>query len=156
MNTVTKLLFTSLFVLFSNSIWAQQSQDYGDFVVHYNAINTNLLPPQVAKANNILRSGNRALLNITILKKSADGSTSPVHASTKASAVNLTGQRRQIQLREVSEPSTGENDPGAVYYLGEFRINNEETFDFHIEVTPDGMQKALKLNFRQQFFTEKS
>ena len=154
MKTVTKLLFASICLLFSNSIWAQQSQDYGDYVIHYNAINTNLLPAQVAKANNILRSGNRALLNITVLKKSADGSTTPAHATTTASARNLTGQRRQIQLREVSEPSTGENDLGAVYYLGEFRINNEETFDFHVEVTPNGESESLELNFRQQFFTE--
>lgn len=154
MKAATKLLFTGLCLILSNSIWAQQSQDYGDYEVHYNAINTNLLPAQVAKANNILRSGNRALLNITILKKNADSSTTPTHAKATASAVNLTGQRRQIQLREVSEPSTGENDPGAVYYLGEFRINNEETFDFHIEVTPDGEEKSLQLNFRQQFFTE--
>jgi len=123
----------SLFLLASTPVLAQQSQDYGNYVVHYNALNTNMLPPQVAKANNIMRSGSRALLNITVLKKSGD-KTSPAHATVTAAATNLTGQRRQIQLREVTEPSTDENDPGAIYYLGEFRINNEETFDFHIEV----------------------
>ncbi len=154
MKIVSKLLFAGLWLFLCNPASAQQSQQYGDYVIHYNAINTNLLPPQVAKANNILRSGSRALLNITVLKKATDGSTIPIHAQTTASAINLTGQRRQIQLREVSEPSVGENGPGAVYYLGEFRFNNEETFDFQIEVTPDGEKQSLKLNFRQQFFTE--
>jgi len=153
MNITFKTLVASLLIFFSGSVLAQQSQDYGDYVVHYNALNTNLLPPQVAKANNILRSGSRALLNITVLKKSGDA-TSPAHARVTAAATNLTGQRRQIQLREVSEPASGESDLGAVYYLGEFRINNEETFDFQIEITPDGEDRLLTLNFRQQFFTE--
>lgn len=154
MNMSFKILSTSLLLLFSSALSAQQSQDFGDYVVHYNALNTQLLPPQVAKANNILRSGSRALLNITVLKKSAE-TTSPTHATVTAAATNLTGQRRQIQLREVSEPARGDDDPGAVYYLGEFRINNEETFNFHIEIIPDGETKTLKLNFRQQFFTER-
>lgn len=153
MNITFKTLTASLLILFSAGILAQQSQDYGDYVVHYNALNTNLLPPQVAKANNILRSGSRALLNITVLKQS-DDTTSPAHARVTAAATNLTGQRRQIQLREVSESGRGESDQGAIYYLGEFRINNEETFDFQIEITPDGEDRLLKLNFRQQFFTE--
>lgn len=153
MNFIYKALVAGLLLVCSNSVLAQQSQDYGDYVVHYNALNTNLLPPQVAKANNILRSGSRALLNITVLKKSGD-TTSPAHARVTAAATNLTGQRRQIQLREVSEPASGDSDLGAVYYLGEFRINNEETFDFQIEITPDGEDRLLTLNFRQQFFTE--
>lgn len=153
MNRNLKTLTASLLFLFSSALLAQQSQDYGDYEVHYNALNTNLLPPQVAKANNILRSGSRALLNITVLKKTGD-TTSPAHARVTVAATNLTGQRRQIQLREVSEPATGEHDLGAVYYLGEFRINNEETFDFQIEILPDGETRTLALNFRQQFFTE--
>ncbi|MCF6263104.1 MAG: DUF4426 domain-containing protein [Xanthomonadales bacterium] len=154
MNMSFKTLTACLFLLFSGVLTAQQSQDFGDYVVHYNALNTQLLPPQVAKANNILRSGSRALLNITVLKKTGEN-TSPIHATVTAAATNLTGQRRQIQLREVSEPTRGDNDPGAVYYLGEFRINNEETFSFQVEIIPDGETKTLNLNFRQQFFTER-
>ncbi len=146
-------LMGCLLLLISSSALGQQSQDFGDYVVHYNALNTNLLPPQVAKANNILRSGSRALLNITVLKKTGE-TTTPAHATVSAGATNLTGQQRQIQLREVSEPSAGDDDPGAVYYLGEFRINNEETFDFRIEILADGEEKIMILNFRQQFFTE--
>jgi len=48
---------------------AQQSQDFGEYVVHYNALNTNLITPQVAQAYGIRRSSSRALLNITVLKK---------------------------------------------------------------------------------------
>ena len=40
-------------LLFSSQAIAQQSQDFGDYVVHYNALNTNLIPPQVAQGYGI-------------------------------------------------------------------------------------------------------
>ena len=32
----------------SGAAKAQQAQDFGDYVVHYTALNTNFIPPQVA------------------------------------------------------------------------------------------------------------
>ena len=43
-------------LLFSGMALAQQSQDFGNYVVHYNALNTNLIPPQVAQGYAIKRS----------------------------------------------------------------------------------------------------
>ena len=45
----------------SSPVHAQQSQDFGDYVVHYNALNTNFIPPQVAQGYGIKRSSSRAL-----------------------------------------------------------------------------------------------
>ena len=65
-----------------------------------------------------------------------------------ASATNLTGQRREIELREI-------NDQGAIYYIGTFRIHNEETLNFAIEVSPEGHSGApYEFAFRQQFFVD--
>lgn len=125
-------------------VQAQQSEDFGDFVVHYNTINTDLLPRDVAQAYGIQRSGTRALLNIAILRK-AD--LTPVHARVSAAAVNLSGQRREIGLREIT-------DDGSIYYIGQFRVHNEETLNFDIQVRPkDAEIPPLELAFRQQFFT---
>ncbi len=66
-NGLIALLLSGFFAFTSNAM-AQQSQDFGDYVVHYNALNTNFIPPQVAKSYAIKRSSSRALLNITILK----------------------------------------------------------------------------------------
>ena len=60
---ITLLLLGTL--SFSLTSEAQQAQDFGDYVVHYNALNTNLIPPQVAQSYGIQRSPNRALINIT-------------------------------------------------------------------------------------------
>lgn len=127
---------------------AQQSQDFGDYVVHYNALNTHMIPPQVAQAYGIQRSSSRALLNITVLKKVMDTPGTPVKAGVKAAGTNLTGQRREIEIREIIEPE------GAVYYIGELPVHNLETYNFNIEVSIDGEPEPVVVKFRQQFYTE--
>lgn len=133
---------------FSINSSAQQSQDFGEYVVHYNALNSNLIPPQVAQGYGIQRSSNRALLNVTVLKKVMDTPGTPVDAKVTASGKNLTGQIREIVIREIKDPE------GAIYYLGEFPVHNMETFNFTVEVAVEGEDEPLMVKFRQQFYTE--
>lgn len=127
---------------------AQQSQDFGQYVVHYNALNTSMIPPQVAKGYGIKRSSSRALLNITVLKKVMDTPGTPVKANVTASGTNLTGQRREIDIREI------EDKEGAIYYIGEFPVHNMETYNFTIDVRLEAETDPLVVKFRQQFYTE--
>ena len=123
---------------------AQQSREYGDYEVHYNTLNTNMLSPEIACVYGIQRAGTQAMLNITVLHKE---SREPTEANVTATATNLTGQRREIELRQI-------NDQGAIYYIGQFRIHNEETLNFNVQVNPDDHDGApFELQFRQQFFT---
>ena len=129
---------------------AQQFEDIGDYRVHYSAMNTRMLPPEVAGAYDIQRSGNRAMINIAVLRKAeSEGEMdTPVRADVSASAVNLTGQQRDIDVREIA-------DDGAVYYIGSFRIANEETLNFTIEVQPEGnSEPAETFTFKQKFYSE--
>ena len=127
---------------------AQQSQDFGDYVVHYNALNTNLIPPQVAQAYGIARSPSRALLNITVMKKVMDTPGTPVSATVSATGTNLTGQLREIPIREIKDPE------GAIYYIGEFPVHHLETYRFEVRVAVEGEDEPLMVRFRQQFYTE--
>jgi hypothetical protein len=62
-------------------------------------------------------------------------------------ATNLTGQRRDIELRRI-------DDQGAIYYIGQFRIHDEETLNFDVLVQPSGAEDGpYELKFRQQFYT---
>lgn len=123
---------------------AQQSREFGDYEVHYNTLNTNMLSPEIASVYGIQRAGTQAMLNVTVLRK--DG-REPIEARVTATATNLTGQRRDIELRQIS-------DQGAIYYIGQFRIHSEETLNFNVQVQPNGHDGApLELQFRQQFFT---
>lgn len=128
------------------TLHAEQSQDFGDYVVHFNAIGTDLLPPKIAKEYGITRSNQRAMLNIAVQKKKLGTSVQPVTAKVTATALNLAGQTKDIKLREIREPY-------AIYYIGEFSVSNEETLKFSVDVTPEGSSEALTVKFRQQFFT---
>lgn len=140
--------FALLAALTSLSALAQQSQDFGDFTVHYNAMRSSMISPEIAKVYGIRRSDSRGLINISVLKNAADHSTTAVKATLTASGRNLTGQTRNIEMREINE---GE---GAIYYLGELSVRNMETFDFTIVVLPEGQDKPFNVKFRQQFYTE--
>jgi IMP cyclohydrolase len=144
-----KVLFSVFtLLLISSQAMAQQSQDFGDYVVHYNALNTNLITPQVAQGYGIRRSSSRALLNITILKKVMNNPGTPVLGVVTASGRNLTGQTREIEIREIADKE------GAVYYIGELSVRNMETFDFTVNVNPKDSDQELTVKFRQQFYTE--
>ena len=133
-----------LLLLVAAPVMAQQSEKFDDYEVHYSSLNTNMLSPDVASAYGIQRSGTQAMLNVTIIDR---GTGEAVEGRVTATATNLTGQRRDIDLQQI-------NDQGAIYYIGQFRIHNEETLNFQVQVIPEGHNGApLELAFRQQFFT---
>ncbi len=127
---------------------AQQAQEFGDYKVYYNALNSSLIAPAVAKAYGIRRSDSRGLINISVMHKADKQTETAIMATVTVSARNLTGQTRNINLREVNDGD------GAVYYIGELSVRNMETFDFTVQVTPKGEKQPFSLNFRQQFYTE--
>ena len=133
---------------FSVGAQAQQSKDFAHHEVHYNALNTDLISPQMAQAYGIQRSSSRALLTVTVLKKEPGGYGTPVHAGISASCINLTGQRRTIDMREVTDAQ------GGVYFIGELPVYNMETYNFTVQLTVAGEDEPLIVKFRQQFYTE--
>ncbi len=128
---------------------AQQAMEFDDYMVHYNAFSTSLLTPEIAKAYGIRRSDSRALINISVMKKNGDQETTAVKAKVTTTGRNLTGQTRNIEMREVDY-----SEDAAGYHIGELSVRNLETFDFTVLVTPEGINKPYTVKFRQQFFTE--
>ena len=142
------VLLLGMLAVSSNSP-AQQSLDLDEYVVHYNALNTSLLPPQMTQAYGIQRSPNKAVLTITALKKEENNPLgTPVRAEVTANAVNFSGQRRSIKMREISDLS------GSVYYIGVLTVYNLESFKFTVNLKIEGLEKPAVVQFSQQFFTE--
>lgn len=139
-------LFSLLFAT-SVPVLAENSQDFGDYVVHFNALNTTYLPPDTTREYGIRRSKNRGMVNIAVLSKMLGTAGKPVAASVSATATNLTGQKRDISLREIREGP-------AIYYIGDFPITNEETLRFKVNVKPESQKETYEVLFKQQFFTE--
>ncbi len=146
--TTIRLLLATLFSLtMPLTAQAEQPRNFGDYTVHYTAFTTDNLTPSVARAYNIPRSKKRALLNISVLKKTTDGSSKPSRASVKGTTTNLSHQLRELSLREISEK-------GTIYYIAETPVDNAETLKYDLEITPEGETITYKLSFHEQFFTD--
>ncbi len=141
------IIFSLLGGFLGTAVWAEQSKTFGDYVVHYNAFNTELLQPEIARRYGIKRSKNRVMYNITILKKVLQTTGQPVTAKVTGHASNLNDQFKQLHPRKIVEGS-------AIYYIGDLRVTNKETLDFEFQITPEGEKKPFHLKFRQQFFTK--
>ena len=69
------------------------SKEFGDYVVYFNALRTDSLTPEIATSYGIVRSANRALVNISMARKPrAAGNSLP--GSVTAEVVNLNGRSR--------------------------------------------------------------
>lgn len=143
MKKLLQLAGITLLILFQSISHAESSSMVGDYIVHYNAISTESLPPSVARVYGITRSKNRGLLNISVLKKG--GGFQGVEADIDVSATNLTGQLRNINVRKIQEEN-------AVYYISEFSVADRETLDFSIKVTTADNQTG-NIKLRQQFYS---
>lgn len=122
------------------------SRDFGDYVLHFTALPTNVLTPEIASSYGITRSANRVLLNVSILKKTEGTTDVPVAGKVNASAVNLNGQAKNLSVREIRE---GE----AIYYVGDVAISGEEALVFSVEAQPTGATGVpLSVRFQRQFY----
>lgn len=123
---------------------AENSTRIPGYTIHHNVITTDFLSPGIASAYRIIRSENRAMINISIIKDEPGTTGKAVTASVRARAINLLGQQRSIHLREIRE---GE----AVYYIGDFIIADRNPLIFMIDVTPAGAEKSYSAKLEHQF-----
>ena len=140
-----RILFNLLLTL-SAPLSAEQYVESGDYTVHYSAFSTEILTPEIARSYGITRSKNLAMLNISVMKQGADGLGHPVDAEIDASAVNLSGQMREVETRVIEEQD-------ARYHVGFVRVANEETLRFKILVRIIGETELVEVNFDKKFYT---
>ncbi len=117
--------------------------DIGDHVVHFSAQSTDQLAPDVARAYGIVRSKNRVMLTVSVLK---EGTATVVPAEVTVRTVNLAGQLKNVTMRTIQEQE-------AIYYIGETAIANRETLVFNISITPEGATDASDVRFTRKFYT---
>ena len=142
-----KLLITLIMLLLIPAASAEQSKTFGNYTVHYSAFTTDYLTPEVAKLYQIPRSKNRALVNISVLKNGDGLLGKPVKAKIEGAAKNLSEQLRELNIREI-------NSDGAVYYIAETHINDQETLKYDFQITPEGETTPYELSFQEQFYTD--
>lgn len=133
-----------LALLFSISLssFAENVTKFGDYVIHYNALPTNILLPEVARAYKIKRSKNRGMVNIVVQHKGKG-----INATVTGTGSNLNGQLKHFQFNE-----TKDND--VTYYISTFRVTHKEVINFKIIVQPEGSDKSHTINFKKEFYTQ--
>jgi hypothetical protein len=123
----------------------ESSKDFGEYVVYFNALNTDQLTPEIASQYSIVRSKSRAMLNVSIHRKLANGQTEAVTGAVTASAINLSGQLKTMTLREIREDQ-------AVYYIGELAVTDGEVLIYTIDATPGNDPSRFTVRFKKQFY----
>ncbi len=126
---------------------AEQKVVYDDYEVHYAAMLTSDLAPEIARAYNIPRSGKRAFLMIHVRKLLSDGTSESVAAGIEGQVSNLLGQVRQLEWQLVKEENS-------IYSLSHFPVTQREWANFKLIITPEATTAALPLEFKQQFYTD--
>ncbi len=145
-NKLFKILFILSLSLGSLNSYAENSKEFGDYVIHYNAFRSDTISPEVAKQYGLARANNRVLINISILKKVMNTTGKPTDSTVTGHASNLTGQLKQLKFKEITEGN-------AIYYLAETKISNGEFLKFDIKIIPEGETRAARLQFNKRFYT---
>lgn len=120
---------------------AENMTKFGDYVIHYTALPTDVLLPNVAKAYKIKRSKNRGMLNIVVQHKGKG-----IRAKVTGTGTNLNSQLKHLQFREIKEDDV-------TYYISSFRVTNKEVINFKVKVQPTGSSRTHMVKFKKEFYT---
>jgi len=121
---------------------AEIKKTLGDWEVHYIAFNSTFLTPEIARANNILRSSKSAVVNISVLNRQ----------SKDAQEVEMTGTARNLLGTTKTLNFTQVNEGDAIYYLASVPFSHKEVLRFDINIKQGRVQQNLK--FQQTMFVD--
>ena len=121
------------------------SENFGDYSIYYQAVNSTFVNADIARQYGIVRSDRRAFLNISVLKNNADGTSEAVSAQVTGGKRNLLGQTGDIDFREIQEGQ-------AIYYIGEFDYSNAEIVRFRLEVSPEGSDISHEISWKTRMY----
>lgn len=131
----------SFFMVLTVHAEVKRKQSFGALDVHYNIFNSTFLQPDIARAVDLNRSKNQAVINISMIKA---GKTHK--GAVTGGYKNLLGQSTTLTFKEIDEGD-------AVYYLSQFPITSQEILRFELQVT-DSEGKSHSLKFNQEVFPD--
>lgn len=146
-NSIIRLLMLLALLATGSTVLAENSIEFDDYVIHYNAFRSDTLSPEIAKTYNLTRRNNRAIINIAVLKTQEGTTGTAISADVDGKVSNLTGQLKAVEFRQIKEGD-------AIYYLAEVQFTEGEYLKFDIDVTPEGETRSAKLKFDKRFSTQ--
>jgi hypothetical protein len=139
-------------VLIAALLWtglaqAEQFVRDGTYVVHYVALPSTSITPEIARHFGITRSGGLSLLVLNAQRETAPGKTVSLPATAAGNVTSLIGHVQPLALHAARE--------GDVHYvLAQFEAVDQEVLKFDLQITPQGADKPITLQFQQQFYRD--
>jgi len=128
----------SVTAMAADVIKGERQETFGDVTVHYNTFNSTYLTPDIAKSAELIRSKTQGVINISVIK---DGK--PQMAQVSGLVKDLTSQSVPLTFKQITEQ-------GAVYYIAQYPVPQQETRTFEIKVQTG--DKINTINFNQELF----
>ena len=125
---------------------AAEERQFGRYDVYYSLFTADFLQPDVARALDIVRAGDRAVLNIAVRRRGDHGKDAPVAAVLEGTRGDLI-HKSELEFREVAEQD-------ARYYLAQFPFRNGEAVYLELRITPEGESTPLELRFDKTLYVK--
>ena len=122
----------------ADAIDSKRQKEFGDITVHYNTFTSSFLQPDTAQAVGVVRSKNKGLINVTVIK-----GVSPVAAQVTGTVKDLGGKSEILTFKQIEEKS-------GISYLAPYSVTQREYKTFTINVETGG--KAHGFQFNQELF----
>jgi hypothetical protein len=126
---------------------AEQKQDFGPYEVHYIALPTTVLQPEIAKQFGLVRSKTTGFLNVSVIKNLPDGTKKSVTAFIRGSIRNLLQQQRALEFSRVSEGQS-------IYQIANFWYSQGELMTFKLEIQADPQLAPFSMKFNQALYPD--
>lgn len=126
---------------------AEQVVRDGEFIIHYSAVRTTLLTPEVATRFKVSRSRKRALLVLNAQRVGDGALPDPVAATATGHATSLLGHRQNLKL-------TPHQEGGVHYVMATFETLDSEYLTLDVLVLPEGADTPISVRWQQQFYND--
>ena len=124
--------------LAADAIKGERKEVFGDTTVHYSTFISTFLQPDIAKAAQLVRSKNQGVINVSVIK------------AGKPQVTQVSGSVKDLSSRTVPLSFKLITEQGAIYYIAQFPVEQQETRTFTINVAIGG--KTETISFNQELF----
>ena len=122
----------------ADAVDGNRQKEFGDITVHYNTFTSSFLQPETAQAAGIVRSNEKGLINVSVIK-----GVTPVAAQVTGTIKDLSGKSEVLTFKQITEK-------GGISYLAPYSVTQQEYRTFTINVETGG--KAHGFSFVQELF----
>lgn len=138
-----RLLLGLLVAGLAPPVWSEtHEQAFAHHLLRADVISSLTITEAAAAEEHIQRSADRAIINVTVLKKDGQPEQT-LPAQVEVVATDLNGIHQKVGLRESRYGNW-------ISYTGNFKVLPNEVLDFTVRARPQNSDQLLEMQYRQQ------